>query len=70
MANRPLYRASAASSYSYADRVVMKVVKGQTFTLPAFSATEGLTLMGYATSWTENMGIEMKDRAKLKVVIK
>lgn len=56
-----LYRASAVGSTTYADRVVMKVVKGQTFTLPAVSATEGLTLMGYTTSWTENMGIEMKD---------
>jgi len=46
----------------------MKVVKGQTFTLPAVSATEGLTLMGYATSWTENMGIEMKDSEKLTEV--
>lgn len=63
-----LHRASAAGSYSYADRVVMKVVKGQTFTIPAVSATEGLTLMGYATAWTENMGIEMKDGETLTEV--
>ena len=63
-----LHRASAATSISYADRVVMKVVKGQTFTLPAVSATEGLTLMGYATAWTENMGIEMKDGETLTEV--
>jgi len=63
-----LHRASAAGSYSYADRVVMKVVKGQTFTLPAVSATEGLTLMGYTTSWTQNMGIEMKDGETLTEV--
>ena len=63
-----LHRASAATSASYADRVVMKVVKGQTFTIPAVSATEGLTLMGYTTSWTENMGIEMKDNETLIAV--
>ena len=56
-----MLRASAAGSTSYADRVVMKVVKGQTFTIPAVSATEGLTLMGYTTSWNEGNGIEMKD---------
>jgi hypothetical protein len=56
-----MLRASAAGSTSYADRVVMKVVKGQTFTIPAVSATEGLTLMGYTTSWNDGDGIEMKD---------
>ena len=56
-----LYRASAAGSYNYADHDVMKVVKGQNFTIPAVSATEGLTLMGYATSWSAIDGIEMKD---------
>ena len=60
-----LHRASTAASASYADRVVMKVVKGQTFTIPAVNATNGLTLMGYTTSWTENMGIEMKDSETL-----
>jgi len=63
-----LYRASAAGSNSYADRVVMKVVKGQSFTIPAVSATEGLTLMGYSTSWTEGDGIEMKDNETLTAV--
>ena len=63
-----LHRASAATSSTYADRVVMKVVKGQTFTIPAVSATEGLTLMGYTTSWTENNGVEMKDNETLTAV--
>ena len=63
-----LHRASAPTSTTYADRVVMMVVKDQTFTLPAVSATEGLTLMGYATSWTEGDGIEMKDGEKLMAV--
>ena len=63
-----LHRASAAGSSSYADRVVMMVVKGQTFTIPAVNATEGLTLMGYTTSWTEGDGIEMKDSETLTAV--
>ena len=63
-----LHRASAATSASYADRVVMYVVKGKSFTLPAVSATNGLTLMGYTTSWTENNGIEMKDNETLTAV--
>jgi uncharacterized protein YcfL len=63
-----LYRASAAGSNSYADRVVMKVVKGQSFTIPAVSATEGLTLMGYTTYWTGSDGIEMKDNETLTAV--
>lgn len=63
-----LHRASAATSIGYADRVVMFVVKDQSFTLPAVSATNGLTLMGYTTSWTENMGIEMKDGETLTEV--
>lgn len=56
-----LYRASAAGSNNYNDHVMMKVVKGQTFTIPAVSATEGLTLMGYATSAVGLSSIEMKD---------
>ena len=56
-----LHRASAAGSTSYADRTVMMVVKGQDLTLPAVNATEGLTLMGYATSWTDGDGIEMRN---------
>ena len=60
-----LHRASAAGSTSYVDRVAMMVVKGQTFTIPAVSATEGLTLMGYTTSWTEGDGIEMKDTEEM-----
>ena len=63
-----LYRASAAGSTSYADRVVMMVVKGQTFTVPAVNATEGLTLMGYATSTVGLSGIEMKDEETLTAV--
>ena len=63
-----LHRASAATSITYADRVVMFVVKGKSFTLPAVSATNGLTLMGYTTSWTENNGIEMKDNETLTAV--
>ena len=59
-----LSRASSANSTDYdnANSVVMKVVKGQTFTVPAVSATEGLTLMGYATSPVGLSSIiEMKD---------
>jgi hypothetical protein len=43
-------------------------VKGQPFTIPAVSATNGLTLMGYATAWTEGDGIEMKDGETLTAV--
>ena len=66
-----LYRASSANSTDYdnANSVVMKVVKGQTFTVPAVSATEGLTLMGYATSPVGLSSIiEMKDSETLTAV--
>ena len=56
-----MYRATGAASTNYAYHEVMKVVKGQTFTIPAVNATQGLTLMGYTTSWSEGNGIEMKD---------
>jgi len=56
-----MFRATAAGTTSYAYRDVMKVVKGQPFTIPAVSATNGLTLMGYTTSWNDGDGIEMKD---------
>ena len=63
-----MFRATAAGTTSYAYRDVMKVVKGQPFTIPAVSATNGLTLMGYATSWTDGDGIEMKDGETLTAV--
>ena len=63
-----LYRATGAASTGYAYHEVMKVVKGQPFTIPAVSATNGLTLMGYATSWTDGDGIEMKDGETLTAV--
>ena len=64
-----LYRATSASSTGFDEQEVMKVVKGQTFTVPAVSATEGLTLMGYATSPVGLSSIiEMKDNETLTAV--
>ena len=56
-----LHRASAAGIDRYDESEVMNVVKGQTFTVPAVQATEGLTLMGYATSTLGLSSLEMKD---------
>lgn len=56
-----LYRAPAANIDRYDESEVMNVVKGQTFTVPAVQATEGLTLMGYATSTLGLSSLEMKD---------
>ena len=63
-----LYRATAAGTYQYAERLVMKVVKGKPFVVPAVNATEGLTLMGYTTTWSLGDGIEMKDDETLTAV--
>ena len=63
-----LYRAPAANIDRYDESEVMNVVKGQTFTVPAVQATEGLTLMGYATSTLGLSSLEMKDGETLTAV--
>ncbi|MBQ3753478.1 MAG: hypothetical protein II864_08035 [Prevotella sp.] len=63
-----LYRAPAANIDRYDESEVMNVVKGQSFTVPAVQATEGLTLMGYATSTLGLSSFEMKDGETLTAV--
>ncbi len=63
-----LYRVPAVNNDNYTDPVVMNVVKGQTFTVPAVTATDGLTLMGYATSTVGLSSLEMKDSETLTAV--
>ena len=54
-----LYKATAAGTTSFADRVVMYVPKDEPFCVPAVSATQGLTLMGYLQTSTAPSGIEL-----------
>ncbi len=60
-----LYRATAVGSSTYAEHVVMKVLKGQKFSVPAISATQGLELAGYVQASEAPTGIQMSDSETL-----
>ena len=65
-----LHRATGAATTSYEDRVPMMVVKGQTLTVPAVSATQGLRLLGYVEADEENAptGIMMLESEKESLI--
>ncbi|MBQ9170405.1 MAG: hypothetical protein IJ148_06235 [Bacteroidaceae bacterium] len=65
-----LHRATGAASTSYADRVPMKVVKGQPLVVAAVSGTEGLRLLGYVEADEENAptGIMMLESEKSSLI--
>ncbi len=63
-----IYSATAAGTTNYAQHIVMKVVKGTSFTIPEIPATKGMTVQGYllyqhsgSEPITEHTGIEMTD---------
>lgn len=66
-----LYRATAAGTTDFAEHVPMYVAKkdgGQSFCVPAVSATQGLKLMGYLQTSTAPSGIELQTGEEGKLI--
>ena len=63
-----LHRANAAGSTSYADRTMMKVLKGQKFTVPAVNATQGLRLMGYVKADEAPAGVALLESEQASLI--
>ena len=63
-----LHRATAAGSTSYADRTMMKVLKGQKFTVPAVNATQGLRLMGYVKADEAPAGVALLESEQASLI--
>ena len=63
-----LHRTTAAGSTSYADRTMMKVLKGQKFTVPAVNATQGLRLMGYVKADEAPAGVALLESEQASLI--